>query len=89
MVSFHIGIPAAHDWRPDRKAINTVFALNILKSFQPIFNECFSDFAKSLEKYVDQPAFDLTKHIFECNLSVICREYRRPIDNTYSENWKS
>lgn len=59
-------------WRSDRKNINTVFTLGILKTFAPIFNRQFANMSKSLEKYVDQPEFDLTKHVFEYNLNVVC-----------------
>lgn len=64
-----------NDWKSDRKGINTVFALSILKTFEPIFNRHFTNLTKTLEKYADQSAFDLTKHVFECNLNVICGEY--------------
>lgn len=70
---------SGHDWRADRKSINAVFTLSTLKTFQPIFNCHFADFAKSLEKHVDQPEFDFTKHIFLCNIAVICSEYGRPV----------
>lgn len=61
----------AHDWRMDRKGINTVFTMSILKKFQPIFNRHFANFAENLEKYVDQPEFDFSDLIFECNFELV------------------
>lgn len=71
-----------HNWRADRKSINTVFTLSTLKAFQPIFNCHFVDFAKSLEHLVDQPESDCTKYIFLCNIGIICSEYGRSVRST-------
>lgn len=61
----------AHDWRVDRKNINAVFGLSILNSFEPIFNRHFFDFAKSLERFVEQPAFDINEYILGCNFNSV------------------
>lgn len=76
---------SGHDWREDRKGINTVFTVRNLKAFQPIFNRHFADFAKSLENHVDQPEFDFTKYILLCNIGVICSECGRPVRNVAEE----
>lgn len=55
-----------HVWRSDRKNINTVFTLNVLKNFQPVLNRRFANFTRGLEKYVKQPEFDIEYQVYEC-----------------------
>lgn len=57
-----------HHWQNDRKNLNTVFAMGVLKTFETVFNRRFHDLANSLERFVEQPEFELTNHILECNL---------------------
>lgn len=75
MIEFYFYSRTGHDWQSDRKAISTVFALSILKTFEPIFNHHFANLTKTLEKFVDQPEFELTKHIHHCHFSSVLGEY--------------
>lgn len=62
-------------WKSDRKHINTVFTLSILKTFIPIFNSHFARFVKNLDKNVGQPEFDMTDFMFSCNLDIVCGKW--------------
>lgn len=64
-----------HQWQMDRENINTVTTSNILKTFEPGLNRRFSDFAKSLERFVDHSEFELTEHILGCNLKTFLGEF--------------
>lgn len=64
-----------HHWRKDRKNVNMVFALSILKTFASKFNRRFCNLTKSLERFVDQPEFDLSEHILGSNLETFMGEF--------------
>lgn len=61
-------------WKSDRKHINTIFTLSILKTFIPTLNRHLVQLAKNLEKNVDQPEFDITNYIFSCNSDIVLGE---------------
>lgn len=64
-----------HIWRTDRRSINTVFSVGLLKRVEPIFNRHSINSVANLEKYVNQPAIDLTHHMFRCNLDLVLSKW--------------
>lgn len=71
----------AHEWRKDRKNVNTVFSLSILKLFEPTFNRRFHELTNKIERFVDQPEFELTNHILDCNLNTFMGEFGHSIES--------